>query len=297
MNLVIGTTYKLSKQDVIIFLKSLERVADSKIRVALFTEEKNNDLKEHINSDITEFVYRQFSNSKFNNILRGKILNQVYVYKALKYALPRYVLLKLVCGSTNIMVRRFIYYYLYLKKNYSKFSNVLLTDIRDVYWQKSIFDSLIKKGLYVYLEDDSVVIGNENDNNIKWIKNVFGSVVAKETNKLLGKVSSCAGIVIGDTSSIILYLESMIDIILKYNSYRYGDDQAIHNYIVYNNLVTSTIVNENNTGLVFTMCNVEDTRIKYNQKGEIVNDLSIPYCLLHHYDRFDSLKQMLITNL
>lgn len=166
--------------------------------------------------------------------------------------------------------------------------NIMLTDTRDVVFQKDPFDFDINNSLCCFLEDKSQSI-NSCPYNSGWIKDIFGNNMLDEIGS---NMISCAGVTIGDYKSIIIYLETMIDCINRIGK-KNCVDQGIHNYIIYqkenreNNLRNKINLRlfETGKGPVFTMGYVKEKDIIFNNDGFIINNDGSIANVLHQYDR------------
>ena len=194
----------------------------------------------------------------------------------------------------NLRIYRYLLYHNYLteyiknKMNDDENKhNIMLTDVRDVVFQKDPFDFDINN-LCCFLEDKSQSI-NSCPYNSSWINDQFGHNVLDEIGS---NIISCSGVTIGDYRSIIIYLETMIDCTNRLGKKAYNDqgihDQGIHNYIIYHreNILKNKAnlkLFENGKGPVFTMGYVKD--ILLNNNGFIINDDGSIANILHQYDR------------
>ncbi|MFX0138399.1 MAG: hypothetical protein ACFFDN_32455 [Candidatus Hodarchaeota archaeon] len=189
--------------------------------------------------------------------------------------LPKYPL-----GKMFFACARFVMFYLYLSKYEKKYSKVMLTDVRDVIFQRNPFEFKINKGLCCFLEDKRARI-NTNEFNSKVIKQAFGEKVLAEIgyNNI-----SCVGVTIGDTLSIMNYLKKMVNCLTKLDS-RLVLDQAVHNYLIYKNQLDNLILFENDKGPVVNLGLKRKETLRFNDEG-LINDNGDLINVIHQYEGF-----------
>ena len=177
---------------------------------------------------------------------------------------------------------RFILFLHFLKEIGTHYKNVMLTDIRDVIFQKPPFEGLDEK-LYMFLEDKSQTFKN-SALNYNWLSDTAGKEYA---DSVLNEVVSCAGVVIGRTSLIIPYLEYMKSKLTFKNKLGWGLDQGIHNSYAYQNRAPNISLVANNVSMVLTLgaC----TTYNRNEEGLLTNAEGSIYPVIHQYDRIEEL--------
>ena len=167
-------------------------------------------------------------------------------------------------------------FYQYLKKSGKKYKTVMISDIRDVEFQKDP-RGIEHSELDCYLEDDSMTIGKCRFNS-KWIREFYGE---DELEKLKNKRISCSGIMIGTKEGIEYYLRSIIEEAIRTGNRKWGSHQGIHNYLIHNNKLKCRLV-ENEHGDVYTVGHVNGILIKkhviYDRKGHVPH-------IVHQHDR------------
>jgi hypothetical protein len=187
-------------------------------------------------------------------------------------------------SSLNIYCFRYLLAYAYLKEFGEKYQHVMLTDVRDVIFQKDPFNFPIDAKLCCFLEREGVSLGQQPI-NANWIELAFDKTTLEQ---LSDNPIACAGTTIGPTGLIIDYLEKMIDLFLKapgkgVETAVQGIDQAMHNYLVFNGALPELRLFQNNDGPVLTL-GIEDS-ISTNRFGLIVNKRNDAPNVVHQYDR------------
>jgi len=184
----------------------------------------------------------------------------------------------------------------YINDNKNKYNNVLITDIRDVVFQKDPFDEF-HKGLMVFEEDGNLPLGMEKLYNSMWIEELFGK---NELSEVAEFPILCAGTTMGNTDSIIHYLNKFEELI--YNSKRidiFGSDQGIHNYLCRMIIKSLCEISKNGEGPVLTMgpSLKEGVDFLISERGQVINLSSKVIPLLHQYDRHSVLAKKILGSI
>lgn len=183
---------------------------------------------------------------------------------------------------TGVQALRYMEYLSYVNK-ISDESRVFITDIRDVIFQTTPFNSEVV-GLELYQEENNL-IGN-CEYNYPWLEHAIGHARAK---KFRTKPVLCSGTTTGDVAAMRGYLRVMSRFIND-NALPLGPiDQAYHNYAFYSGKLAESkpTVYENRFGRVQTMA----TQGAYElHEGFIVNHDQKVVPVVHQWDRYESLK-------
>lgn len=191
--------------------------------------------------------------------------------------------------TRSVHARRYAIYLDFLRRRLSRYDQVMISDVRDVVFQRNPFDGIASPKCHFYLESAVRTIG-EDETNSRWVRGCFS---AADAERLAACRISCSGITIGGTAAIMAYLERMAVRIrvLPWRIYRrigHGYDQAIHNYLVHLDPDIDGIVVENNRHIA-TMA--LEPRAFYRLDRESLihgpDDRLFPIC--HQYDRFPDL--------
>jgi hypothetical protein len=192
--------------------------------------------------------------------------------------------------SRSVHARRYAIYLANLRAHAARYDQVMMSDTRDVVFQRHPFDGIASPKCHFFLEGASRNIGDDPTNS-RWVQ---GCLSAQEAAALANRRISCSGITIGGTAAIIAYLERMVERVAAqpfriYRAIGHGYDQAIHNALVHLDPTIDGIVVENN-GHIATMA--LEPRSFYRLDGEArihaPDGRLIPIC--HQYDRFPDMR-------
>ncbi|HLX33022.1 MAG TPA: hypothetical protein VKR79_09690 [Gaiellaceae bacterium] len=173
---------------------------------------------------------------------------------------------------------RYSHYQRYLAELTPAPDAVLLTDLRDVAFQRDPFEGPVE-GLEVYLEDPSVQIGSDPFNT-RWIRNLYGR---GELERLRGRTASCSGTVVGTGSSVLAYLDEMTKEIARHRRPLGSHDQGIHNGLLQHGRLPFATVVPNGIGRVLTLGKMSSYAT--SPDGTVLNaDGTVP-AILHQWDR------------
>ena len=176
--------------------------------------------------------------------------------------------------SVSIHVFRYFLYQKFLRTVANKYDRVMITDVRDVLFQRDPFD-FDMSSLNVFLED--VTIGRCPYNS-KWIGLRFGFI---ELIHLYNCTVSCSGVTIGRTQEMLEYLELMIRF-LNPTLNVLGYDQGVHNFLLHNHYIEPKAFN-NRSGPVLTMGYAK--KIRVSTEGLVLNEDGLTVNIIHQYDR------------
>jgi len=206
----------------------------------------------------------------------------------------------------DINCYRYQYYYEYLNSRADKYDYVMLSDSRDVFFQRDISKYPFDPRIDLFFAEEEKLIKDCGINS-GWILDLFGSAALEELKQ---KVVLCSGTTVGRTHAITRYLSVMNDYVTKVEDefhQRFGNlggiDQGIHNYIYYKNQLSDLTVKtmHNNENLFYTIGHVagdDKNRPFLNDESHFINENGqLCYCV-HQYDRLDEavLRRSLVGN-
>jgi hypothetical protein len=164
---------------------------------------------------------------------------------------------------------------------------VLICDSRDVFFQGDPLTHLAGD-LVSGLESCTI---NECRWNRQWIDRNYGD----EGLSLIGDHQAvCSGVTIGKRNSVLVYLEAMCSEIsahLQENSFKWGGDQGIHNWIIRtHNRMKCTLISSGHR-LIATLNDSDlETYNKLDEKRGLLNKELEPVMVVHQYDRKEVVK-------
>nr|WP_321513899.1 hypothetical protein [uncultured Pseudodesulfovibrio sp.] len=175
---------------------------------------------------------------------------------------------------------RYFAYLRYLESS-KKYDKILITDVRDVIFQRNPFSFPWPRGLNCTLEDRSATIGGCPYNR-HWVREHLGTEMLGE---LKDKPVACSGTTIGDHSAMVDYLRDMTRLLTPPPKAERmaGYDQAIHNMLVHTGRIDSLTLFDN-TGPILTLGQTQGEPAT-DTMGNVLNDAGSPAHIVHQYDR------------
>lgn len=187
--------------------------------------------------------------------------------------------------ATRIIHERFFIALQILKSHQNVFSNVLLTDCRDVVIQSDPFRMLDER-LVSGLETE--LIRNE-PYNCQWIEAAYGRAVL---DKFLDKTIVCAGVTIGTADKIENYLTELCDEMWRHLPQMIfqavGYDQSAHMYLIFEDKIEIDLVN-NQQGSIASLVAEDPINLSIDIINRLVKVHEKYPTILHQYDRHPDL--------
>lgn len=179
----------------------------------------------------------------------------------------------------QVVLERYFYYQEFLK-NFDRFDRCLITDCRDVIFQRSPFDFCGWDRFNFFYALEERVIG-DCSMNARWIAQRYGMGIL---HTMAGEVISCAGTVYGKKDAIRNYVSKMCSH-LENAPKIYGLDMAAHNYIIRQDRIEGQRAFLNGLSPIMTIHYMAHESIQRTLNGEFANyDGTLPN-LVHQYDR------------
>jgi hypothetical protein len=182
--------------------------------------------------------------------------------------------------------RHFLYYD-YLLKNGAKFSNVLLTDVKDVVFQKDPFDFAIEDKLYVALEKQTI---EDCAWTGKWIVEGYDH---ETLQAIQHNLASCAGTTMGPTKLMEQYLFKMLTQIKLLKDAHASADQAPHNVLLYNHELDPVVKLLTDSDIIMTVGSLHDYPFAYDKEGFLLSGNGKRVNIIHQADRRVELQKQL----
>jgi hypothetical protein len=174
-------------------------------------------------------------------------------------------------------------YYDYLLKHGRSFANVLITDVKDVVFQRDPFSFLVSERIHVAMENPAIPIGA-----CPWTSRwLLAGYPAEVLERLKDKEMSCAGTTLAPVPLMIRYLELMlVEIAAMRDAYECAD-QAAHNVLLHDGNLDPVERLRNFDGPIVTVGS--EPRFALNENEELVNRDESVIALVHQYDRHPEL--------
>ncbi len=177
---------------------------------------------------------------------------------------------------------RYRLYQKYLEANSTTYTSVLISDVRDVYFQDDIFAKMtFEFSTFVEIESSRC----SQRTNRRWIKSVYGERIARSMDE---QRVICSGISVGRTSNMKHYLSCMVEEIGSGGRIPYAD-QGIHNVLIRLCNFPATII-ENKEGIVLTAAGEDSLHDFVIREDFIVNGDGNPFAIVHQFDRHAKLR-------
>jgi len=186
-------------------------------------------------------------------------------------------------NNIHIYNFRHFLYYDYLLKHESEFANVMLSDTRDVVFQKDPFAFPIADSLHVAMESREKSIGSCTYNS-QWVLKGFGQA---KLNELSDKIVSCAGTTLGPMKHMKRYLNSMLHSIIGLNDAYNCADQAVHNALLYAGALQPVSRLFNDRTPILTVGH--EFSFQHDSEGYLLDGSGYRSNTVHQYDRHPTL--------
>lgn len=179
-------------------------------------------------------------------------------------------------------------YYLYQKLlNTVDSDYVLLTDCRDVFFQKNIEEYVVDSSVEIYFAGEGNTLGNCKFNQ-KWLNMMEEELGTEIISKIQDKPIICSGTTFGTLQGIKKYVDQMCHCMTNVIKIDYpGLDQGVHNYLIHLNLLTDLkyeILPSDN--LLF---NTLQYGYKFmNSSNQLINIHNEVSYIVHQWDRLPS---------
>jgi hypothetical protein len=185
-------------------------------------------------------------------------------------------------------VARYFHFYRFLAASGTRFDNVMLTDVRDVFFQGDPFDFEIGDQTWFFLEDHRQTLGSERYDR-DWLLTAYGEETLRE---LRDELISCSGVTIAPREPMLAYLRVMTEELLRLPHQIAGIDQGVHNYVIYKGLVPRARLVRNCDGPVFTVGLVPQAEI-----DAVIDEERLDANAIHQYQHHARLKEELLRRL
>jgi hypothetical protein len=176
----------------------------------------------------------------------------------------------------------------YLGEHGDRYDQVLVSDVRDVAFQKHPFDGISSPACHFFLESANETIGSEPYNR-RWSRMFLRP---EEAETIAACRISCCGVTLGGSAAMTRYLECLVAAMQSLpwrQRLRIGADTAIHNRMAHLTHEAAAVLVENNRH-VATMGLEPESAYRVDDLGQIrLPDGHVP-AILHQYDRNAALR-------
>lgn len=176
---------------------------------------------------------------------------------------------------------RYFLYRDWLAARAGRLCRVLLTDTRDVFFQRDPFAFAWPGGLNLVLEHPEPPLGG-NEHTARWVRGHFGEAALAE---IAERTVSCSGTVLADAGAAMGYLEAMCDALVPFagGARMAGYDQGVHNRLLYTGRLGRAALHDL-CGPVLTLATHPGEPLP-GPDGLIRNESGNIPCIVHQYDR------------
>jgi hypothetical protein len=171
----------------------------------------------------------------------------------------------------------------YLLKHPGRFRNVLITDVRDVAFQRNPFDFEIADAIHVAMESSKIRIGRCPWNS-GWIVTGFGDAALDPVRE---SEMSCAGTTLAPAAQMERYLRTMLPRIQQMADAYECADQAAHNLLLHEGRLEPSVRMYNFRSPFLTVGT--ETGYRLDRTLGVVNEDGSLIHLVHQYDRHPEL--------
>jgi hypothetical protein len=202
---------------------------------------------------------------------------------------------KLARRVYSLFFQRFVLLHDFLAEEGDAYGRVMITDCRDVIFQRDPLNLPLDKELWCFFEAGSQII-EQCPYNRRMIQDCFGPGILND----LGRMRvSCAGVTLGDKDSMLAYLRKFVEhsFAVRRMQMISGSDQGLHNYLVYRGNLPGLRLLTNEDGIVATLGAVPRAQIRTNDAGEVITPDGRAIPILHQYDRHHDLRDALWNKL
>jgi hypothetical protein len=176
---------------------------------------------------------------------------------------------------------RYFLYLDFLREADASVGRVLLSDVRDVVFQRDPFAFPWPAGLNCALEDQRMTLG-ACPHNSHWIRTHLGGDALDAVREA---PISCSGTTVGDREAVVRYLEILTARLLPFNGGKRmaGYDQGVHNVLIRTGALGAPALHGND-GPILTLGYTRGEPAT-DDDGRVLNQSGEPAFIVHQYDR------------
>ena len=189
----------------------------------------------------------------------------------------------------DIQVDRYEIYKSVLEDNFAEVDQVLISDIRDVMFQDDPFKLFNGSKQEFFMEP---CLFKNCTANAPWIRSVYNN---PGLDLVKDEYIICSGTTMGTRVGILEYIDTMITEINRIRATGRplypGEDQPIHNYLIYSGMFKEHKKSHNGIGSVTTMHHQH--QLLLDRKGRLLNADGSLTPIIHQWDRAGACKSIL----
>jgi hypothetical protein len=171
----------------------------------------------------------------------------------------------------------------------SEASRVLLTDCRDVIFQRDPFAAISGTGIHLFEEHPARPVGNCIWTS-SWIRYRYGDAALPP---VADRPVICSGVVLGDTSPVRGYLARVVAELtppLRATNYMAGYDQGVVNVLCRKGEIAHLVRHPYRSAQALHLGNAPAGTVRQDASGEVVNDAGEVVAIVHQHDRHPELR-------
>jgi hypothetical protein len=209
-----------------------------------------------------------------------------------KYNIFTFELEQAIPNPKDIQVGRYDIYKSVLEDNFLDTEQILICDIRDVVFQDNPFKGSEELELEFFEEP---CLFKNCTANWPWVGGIYGQ---EGMDTVKDKFIICSGTTMGTRAGVSKYINTMITEITRIRNtgrplYQ-GEDQPIHNYLIYTGGFNNFVIHKNGGGPITTIHHQQ--QLTFDRKGRLLNIDGTPTPVIHQWDRADACKTVLETH-
>jgi hypothetical protein len=292
-NAIITAATGYTEADLQVFLRSVERnCRNTKVFLIVYKRDRETIASLRSKYQFLEFVSirkKVMPRGKYLGRITRQLLNPIFSYLSTKdHSSINHLSKALGMYPLYISIERYFIALQLVRAYGNSFSNILLTDSRDVVIQSDPF-SLIDEKLVSGLEERTI---GSCPWNSSWIKKVYGEDVLSQ---MLDRRIVCSGVTLGPTKEVENYLSEICSEIwgcLPRINFTRGGDQSIHNHLIFKGKIALDLT-DNREGLIATLHYEQPANIIKEPANGLVQLYGNLPAIIHQYDRHRGLAEFI----
>lgn len=193
----------------------------------------------------------------------------------------------------GVWCARYFLYLDYLRARPDSYRRVMITDLKDVVFQRNPFEAEPDAPLSCFLESRRHCIGTCAINR-RLVETAYGT---EEVARLADRPISCSGVTIGSQAGMLEYLRLMTRALMRLRRQYGGLDQGVHNHLLHTGAIPGVKAVENDEGAVMTLGYVRPEEMRFDEEGRLLDRHGRVVPVLHQYDRHPELAERVRVSL